>query len=87
MPIPVFIKPVVAWDVEAIFVAAGGTKKLLKTLDGLGFDKPAEETAYMWRSRGKIPNAWMPTVLYVLLKEGRAKLHQLIKVVGGEDDE
>jgi hypothetical protein len=87
MPVPNFEKPVVAWDAEGMFIAAGGVTSLCRLLESHGFDAPKLDTAYMWRHRGRVPGAWVPTIVYALLKEKKAKLHQLIRIVGGDEAE
>ncbi|MDR3472217.1 MAG: hypothetical protein P4M09_11070 [Devosia sp.] len=67
-----------SWNAEEFFVAAGGTAALAHILTKHGFRPPPTETLYVWRSRGQIPHKWVPSCVYVLLKEQRAKLAKLL---------
>jgi len=68
-----------------MFRAAGGVPRLMKLLEDNEFDVPEEDTAYMWRYRGRVPADWLPTVLLVLLRAGKGKLSDFIKIIGADE--
>ena len=58
-------------DVAYVFEVSGGPKGLQELLDrhlkshGLTYS-----TIQMWKQRGKIAGHWIPSILYVLFREG-----------------
>jgi hypothetical protein len=74
MPAPIFKQNYVDWNADALLDAAGGAAELRGLLSKYKFPLPLPETVYMWRSRGRVPQRWIPTILYVLLREKRITL-------------
>jgi hypothetical protein len=70
VPITPERKSPVQFDVDKIFLRAGGGAKhlvalLAKHLD----DSPSLATVQMWQSRRAIPTSWLAGVLYALMRE------------------
>lgn len=79
MPESQFETDALDWDYAKIFELSGGTAKLRRLIANEGYIPPPPETFYMWKNRNKIASAWVPTIIYVLLKAG-AKFHELLRV-------
>lgn len=80
MPAPIFRQNYVDWNADAILDAAGGAAELRALLDKHRFPVPTADTVYMWRNRGKVPQRWIPTILYVLIKEQRITLSSALVI-------
>ena len=58
-------------DVDFVFEQTEGPKGLLSLLQRhLPNQDVTYATVQMWRQRGRIAGAWVPSVIYVLLREG-----------------
>lgn len=55
------------WDYAAILSALGPVSSLVEALRQAGFPAPRAHTAWMWRTRNRVPSNWLPTVLWVLV--------------------
>lgn len=55
------------WDHAAVLSALGSAANLRTALRKAGFPSPNPHTAWMWRTRNRVPASWLPTVLWVLV--------------------
>jgi len=79
LPVSRFASAAYEWDCEKIFFLAGGATPLQRLIAAENVTPPALGTMYMWRTRGRIAAAWVPTVVYVLLKAG-ARFDEILRI-------
>lgn len=74
------VKPRIEFDTLRIFERAGGTPGALRALlEQHHGSAPSRMAVQMWRSRGAIPSAWLPPVLYALMKEGHRVFELMVR--------
>ncbi|UUJ74494.1 hypothetical protein [Microcystis phage Mae-Yong1326-1] len=62
--------PGIGWDHAAVLARLGGPVEAVAAIAATGFPAPSVPTVWMWRSRKRVPAAWMPTVLLALARKG-----------------
>jgi hypothetical protein len=68
----------IEWDASAVIRAAGGPAPLRRLLVKHSSEAPRLLTIHQWASRRKIPGQWQAACVYVVLREGLAKFHELL---------
>jgi len=60
----------IQWDYPEMIQRAGGPTALVKLLEKHGYPTPVVDTVHVWKARKRVPARWVPSVVYVLAKEG-----------------
>ncbi len=79
MPVPKLDTTHVVWNTTAILSRAGGSPSAIKELlAAQGFATPSDLALYQWHHRRKIPDKWVPTLVWCVLNAKRAQLSDLL---------
>lgn len=79
MPSPRLDQPHLDWNTVAILEKAGGSAAAIRELlISQNFPAPNELTVYQWKHRRMVPQRWVPTIVYAILRAKKAKLSELL---------
>jgi hypothetical protein len=70
----------IAWNDKTILEAFQSNPRVVQDeLRKLGLKVPTSTAVYQWVSRGRIPDRWRPTLIYVLMRDGKITVRDLFK--------